>query len=258
MFNKFSSLAVEDNVSADNVTDCEQASLRAVASCDSAGETGSRLDYKPSLDSGGPSKPLNKPMVWVDLEMTGLDIDQCTILSIACVVTSGDLKRVMLGPEIHIHQSDEVLANMNEWSEKAHGESGLTEKCRQSTISMKDAESQVLEFVRRHCVQGRAPLTGNSVHVDKMFIRKYMPELDSFLHFRIIDVSTVNELSRRWVPGKLNFLQPKAKRHTAMSDILESLEELRCYQRHMFSYEHKGQPVVFQYYPCSPAEAVGK
>ena len=91
-----------------------------------------------------------------------------------------------------------------------------------------------------------------------MFIRKYMPELDSFLHFRIIDVSTVNELSRRWVPGKLNFLQPKAKRHTAMSDILESLEELRCYQKHMFAYERKGQPVVFQYYPFSPAEAVGK
>lgn len=92
------------------------------------------------------------------------------------------------------------------------------------------------------------------MHVDKMFLRKFMPSLDSFLHFRIIDVSTVNELSRRWVPGKLNFLQPKAKRHTAMSDILESLEELRCYQEHMFSIKAKGQPIFVGYVPCRKAE----
>ena len=100
----------------------------------------------------------------------------------------------------------------------------------------------------------QAPLTGNSVHVDKMFLRKFMPTLDAFLHFRIIDVSTVNELSRRWVPGKLNFLKPKAKRHTAMSDVLESLEELRCYQEHMFGVKKQGQPIFVAYAPDSIAE----
>lgn len=102
----------------------------------------------------------------------------------------------------------------------------------------------------------QAPLTGNSVHVDKMFLRKFMPSLDAFLHFRIIDVSTVNELSRRWVPGKLNFLKPKAKRHTAMSDIQESLDELRCYQEHMFSIKKPGQPIFVAYIPDNaPDEA---
>jgi hypothetical protein len=102
----------------------------------------------------------------------------------------------------------------------------------------------------------QAHLTGNSVHVDKMFLRKFMPTLDAFLHFRIIDVSTVNELSRRWVPGKLSFLQPKKKRHTAMSDILESLEELRCYQKHMFSVPVKGQPIFVAYVPgCTLEES---
>eukprot|EP00892_Ulva_mutabilis_P010731 jgi/Ulvmu1/802/UM010_0176.1 len=202
-----------------------------------------------------PPRPVKQPMVWVDLEMTGLDVGSCTILAIACFITSGDLRRVFMGPDLHIHHSDEVLASMNEWSEKTHGESGLTERCRDSTVSMAEAEEQVLSFVKRHCRASKAPLTGNSVHIDKEFLQRYMPRLHAFLHFRIIDVSTLNELSKRWTPGKLNFLPRKTKQHTAMADLLESLEELRTYQNHMFGLSHKGHPIFVKYQPAEDVDS---
>lgn len=138
------------------------------------------------------------------------------------------------GPVFAIHQDDDVLASMNAWCIEHHGDSGLTQRCRESTVSMAQAEAGVLEFIQQYVPLNGAPLAGNSVHVDRMFLNKYMPEFLSHLHYRIIDVSSIGELAKRWYTHAWAHAPRKAMAHTAMSDIRESIKELQYYQGKVF------------------------
>jgi len=172
------------------------------------------------------------PLVWIDLEMSGLDPDGCRILEVATLITDGDLEVIAEGPDLVVHQPDSVLFAMDEWCTKHHGESGLTDQVRASTILIEDAETQVLEFLRQYTEQGTSPLCGNSVWQDRRFITRYMPGLDRFLHYRLIDVSSVKELVRRWYPDVK--APTKSENHRALQDIHESLAELRFYRQTCF------------------------
>lgn len=172
------------------------------------------------------------PMVWVDMEMSGLDPDTCAVLEIAVLVTDGELREIAEGPDLVVHQADGVLAAMDEWNREHHGASGLARRVRDSRLSLAEAEEQVLAFLRSHAEEGKSPLCGNSVHQDRAFIVKHMPRLSAFLHYRNIDVSTVKELVRRWYPQVA--IPEKREAHRAMSDIRESLAELRYYRERVF------------------------
>jgi len=181
-----------------------------------------------------PDAPAPDRLVWIDLEMSGLDVERCRILEIAVLVTDGALEVVAEGPELVVHQEDGVLAAMDAWNTEHHGASGLTAAVRASTVSEAEAERQVLEFVATHCPPGTAPLAGNSVWMDRLFLRRYMPALERHLHYRIVDVSTLKELARRWAPDVLERLPPKAEKHRALDDIRESVAELAFYRRELF------------------------
>lgn len=173
-------------------------------------------------------------MVWIDLEMSGLDVERCRILEIAALLTDSQLGIVAEGPDLVVHQGDDVLAAMDAWNSEHHGASGLTAAVRASQVSEAEAEARVLEFVARHCSAGTAPLAGNSVWMDRLFLRRYMPRLEAFLHYRIVDVSTVKELVRRWSPAVAARVPAKAERHRALEDIRESVAELAYYRREAF------------------------
>lgn len=180
------------------------------------------------------SEPLSEPLVWIDCEMTGLEVDACSIIEIAVLITDGQLGRVVEGPDLVIHQSEAVLAGMNEWCVEQHGKSGLTQRVRESRVSLEEAETAVLAFVAAHTQPGTATLAGNSVHCDLAFIKRYMPRLASHLHYRIVDVSSVRELASRWFPNHSRRAPRKSMQHTAKADILESLEELRFLRKAIF------------------------
>lgn len=168
-------------------------------------------------------------LVWIDLEMSGLDPDEERILEIATVVTDSHLSSIHRGPELIIHQPDELLDDMDEWNTRTHGDSGLTEAVRQSEISTKEAERQTLQFLKDKGVQpGQAPLAGNSICQDRRFLYRYMPDLSDYLHYRNIDVSTLKELVLRWYDDV--DVPTKGASHRAMDDILESIEELKFYR----------------------------
>ncbi|RMH03799.1 MAG: oligoribonuclease [Planctomycetota bacterium] len=173
-------------------------------------------------------------LVWIDLEMTGLDPERDRILEIATLVTDDQLEIVAEGPDLVIHQPDELLAAMDEWNTSHHGASGLTEAARRSTLDEAEAERRTLEFLRRHVEPGASPLCGNTVHQDRRFLRRAMPELDAFLHYRIIDVSTVKELARRWYPEEYAAAPAKEGGHRALEDIRESVAELRWWRERVF------------------------
>ncbi|MDQ6954408.1 MAG: oligoribonuclease [Mariprofundaceae bacterium] len=175
----------------------------------------------------------NDCLVWMDLEMTGLDPNVDTILEIATIITDGQLNVVAEGPNIVIHQTDEILNAMNDWCKQQHGDSGLTVRVRASTLSMREAEKQTLGFIKKHVPEGIAPLCGNSIHQDRRFLVPYMSDLESYLHYRNVDVSTVKELARRWYP-KLD-MPAKAEEHLALADVRESIAELRFYRKNIFS-----------------------
>ncbi|CAH1636604.1 unnamed protein product [Spodoptera littoralis] len=185
-----------------------------------------------------------KRIVWVDLEMTGLNVEKDHILEIACVVTDDDLNIVAKGPNIVINQPDSILNEMNDWCIAQHGESGLTEASRQSKITLKDAEQQVLDFVKSHAPEKKCPLGGNSVYMDRLFLRKYMPVLDNYLHYRIIDVSSIKELAKRWYQKEYSLMPMKKFKHRSIDDILESIEELKYFKRHIFKATDKLQTAV--------------
>ncbi|MSP25050.1 MAG: oligoribonuclease [Myxococcales bacterium] len=172
-------------------------------------------------------------LVWIDLEMTGLDPQTCVIVEIATVITEGDLRVVCEGPTFVIHQPDEVLDRMSPEVRAMHDHNGLYEQIRASKVGLAEAEAATLAFVRTHCEEGTAPLAGNSIHKDRQFIERYMPALDRYVHYRNVDVSTVKELARRWYPERV---PPYAKgdRHRALADIRESIGELVHYRAHMF------------------------
>ena len=168
-------------------------------------------------------------LIWIDLEMTGLDPQNDRVLEIATIVTDANLNLIEEGPVMAIHQSDEVLANMNEWCIKTHGETGLTERVRQSKITISEAEQLTLDFIKKHVEAGASPMCGNSIGQDRRFIYRYMPELHEFFHYRNIDVSSLKELARRWKPELLEQHKKKGT-HLALEDIRESIEELRFYR----------------------------
>ena len=172
-------------------------------------------------------------LVWIDLEMTGLEPDRDTIIEIATVVTDSHLNMIAEGPVLAIHQPDEVLEGMDEWNTTHHGASGLIERVRNSAISMATAEQQTLDFLEQHVAAGQSPICGNSICQDRRFLARWMPALERFFHYRNLDVSTVKELARRWAP-EIAAGVVKKERHEAMSDILESIAELAYYRERFF------------------------
>ncbi len=176
---------------------------------------------------------LKDNLVWIDMEMTGLNPDKERIIEVAVLVTDSTLKTVAEGPDLVIHQPVKILNAMDSWNKKQHGKSGLIEAVKKSKISVKVAERKIINFVKKHCEAGKAVLCGNSVYHDRRFIIKYMPKLNKFLHYRLIDVSTVKDLIRRWYP-KNKEMPKKNENHRAMDDIRESVEELRFYRKHYF------------------------
>lgn len=176
---------------------------------------------------------LRQPLVWMDLEMTGLDPDRDRILEIAVIVTDGDLVHAQDGPELTVHQPDSLLEAMDEWNTEHHTASGLVERVRATTLDEGEVEARVLEFLRPLVAPGEAPLAGNSVHQDRAFLRRWMPALNAHLHYRNVDVSTLKELARRWAPDVLEAAPEKAGNHRALQDIRESIAELVHYRQNL-------------------------
>ncbi len=170
-------------------------------------------------------------LIWIDLEMTGLNPDQDRILEVATIVTDSQLNEIAQGPVLAIHQSDDVLDTMNDWCQKTHAQTGLTERVRKSSVSEQEAEKQTLDFLRQYSEEGASPMCGNSIGQDRRFIFRHMPELYSFFHYRNIDVSTLKELARRWKPELLDNFTKKGT-HLALEDIRESILEMRYYREH--------------------------
>lgn len=168
-------------------------------------------------------------LIWLDMEMTGLDVSVNRIIEAAFVITNNDLEIVAQGPVIAIHQSDELLGQMDEWNTKTHTGSGLVDRVRASTYDERKAELELLEFVKTYVPKGVSPMCGNSIHQDRRFMKKYMPELEEWFHYRNLDVSTVKELAKRWNPRIYGGYKKKAP-HKALDDILSSVEELRYYR----------------------------
>jgi oligoribonuclease len=174
-------------------------------------------------------------LVWLDMEMTGLDAERERIIEIATILTDGQLTEIAVGPELVIHQPDEILAAMDDWNKKHHGASGLIERVKTSTVSAADAEAQTIAFINEHVSAKERPvLAGNSIHQDRRFIRRYMPALEKRLHYRMVDVSTIKELARRWFPQLIAKQPQKRETHRALDDIRESIDELRYYKQHVF------------------------
>ncbi|HEY9183562.1 MAG TPA: oligoribonuclease [Gammaproteobacteria bacterium] len=172
-------------------------------------------------------------LIWIDLEMTGLDPDQHKIIEIATVITDKELVVLAEGPVLAIHQPDAVLAAMDEWNTRQHANSGLTERVRTSTVTVKDGERQTLEFIRQHVDQGASPICGNSICQDRRFLIRHMPELAAYFHYRNLDVSTLKILAKLWLPEVGNRFEKKSV-HLALADIHDSIRELRFYREHLF------------------------
>ena len=174
-------------------------------------------------------------LVWLDLEMTGLDPERHVIVEVATLVTDDELTIVATGPDLVIQASPEAMAAMDDFVREMHTKSGLLPQIEQSTITLEDAAAQTLEFVKSHVPDARTvPLCGNSIGTDRRFLAKYMPELEEHLHYRSVDVSTIKELARRWYPGVLRGRPDKEGKHRALDDIVESVEELRYYRETVF------------------------
>ncbi|MDE0039309.1 MAG: oligoribonuclease [Gammaproteobacteria bacterium] len=173
-------------------------------------------------------------LVWIDMEMTGLDPVVDAILEIASLVTDNDLNIIAEGPVLAVHQNEEILARMDDWNVEHHTESGLVERVRRSAVSVTEAQALTLAFVQRHAEKHSAPLCGNTVWQDRRFLKAYMPTLEDWLHYRIVDVSTVKELARRWKPELVDRFR-KRNTHRALDDIRESVAELKHYRDAFFA-----------------------
>jgi oligoribonuclease len=178
-------------------------------------------------------------LIWIDLEMTGLDTQNDKIIEIATVVTDAELNSLAEGPMLAIHQSDEILKGMDEWNTKQHGQSGLTERVRNSVLTEQDAEQQTIEFLTEYVDAQASPMCGNSICQDRRFMARCMPELEAFFHYRNLDVSTLKELARRWVPKVAKGFK-KQSSHLALDDARDSIREMQYYREHLFNEQANG------------------
>ncbi|MDK9740339.1 oligoribonuclease [Vibrio sp. D404a] len=169
-------------------------------------------------------------LIWVDLEMTGLDPETHKIIEIASIVTDSELNILAEGPVLAIHQPDSELAKMDEWCTTTHTGSGLVKRVKESTVSEQDAVAQTIEFLEKWVPKGKSPICGNSIGQDRRFLYKHMPELEEYFHYRYVDVSTLKELARRWKPEVLDGFS-KSGSHLALDDIRESIAELQYYRK---------------------------
>jgi oligoribonuclease len=182
-----------------------------------------------------PEGDQDEPLVWIDLEMTGLDVERHVIVEIACIVTDSSLVAADDGIDIVVHQSDEALTGMDDYVRTMHTKSGLLPAIAASTVDLAAAEAAVLSYVQSYVKKaGTIPLCGNSIGMDRRFLSRYMPTLDNYLHYRSIDVSSLKELCRRWYPETYRRRPTKAEQHRALDDIRESIEELRFYRENLF------------------------
>jgi len=172
-------------------------------------------------------------LIWVDLEMTGLEPDHDTIIEIATIVTDSDLNVIAEGPVFAVHQSAETMAGMDEWNTTQHGGSGLTQRVLDSEVTMEQAEAETIAWLEQYVAAGASPMCGNSIGQDRRFMVKYMPKLEAFFHYRNLDVSSVKELARRWRPDVLAGVK-KSGSHLAMDDIRDSIAELQHYRETFF------------------------
>lgn len=175
-----------------------------------------------------------KNLVWIDLEMTGLEVSQHVIIEIATIITDGQLKEIAQGPHLVIHYPQEQLANMNDWVKKVHGKSGLLDEVAQSKVTLAQAEKQTLDFIKEYCIEKKALLAGNSVWNDRIFLEKYMPSIIDFLNYRLVDVTSIKEVLARWYEGDERVFFKKSDTHRALQDIRESIEELKNYREYFF------------------------
>ena len=185
----------------------------------------------PSSAPAAAQRPNEMNLVWVDMEMTGLEPDTDRIIEVAIVVTDMHLNVLAEGPVMVIHQSDATLDAMDSWNKGTHGRSGLIDKVKASTVTEEQAEAELIAFMKQWVPAGKSPMCGNTIGQDRRFMVRYMPKLEAFFHYRNVDVSTLKELCRRWNPAVVSGFK-KAQKHTALADILESIEELKYYREH--------------------------
>ena len=185
----------------------------------------------PTTESAAAQRPNEFNLVWVDMEMTGLDPDNDRIIEVAVVVTDPELNIIAEGPVFAIHQSDATLDKMDNWNKGTHGKSGLIDRVKASTVSEAQAEQELIAFLKQYVPANKSPMCGNSICQDRRFMARGMPKLEAFFHYRNLDVSTLKELCRRWKPEIAGGFKTHQK-HTALADITESIEELRYYREH--------------------------
>lgn len=185
----------------------------------------------PASPAGTVHRPNEMNLVWVDMEMTGLDPDTDRIIEVAVVVTDMHLNVLAEGPVFAIHQSDETLDRMDAWNKGTHGKSGLIDRVKASTVSEAQAEQELIAFLKQYVPSNKSPMCGNSICQDRRFMARGMPKLEAFFHYRNLDVSTLKELCRRWKPELASGFK-KHQKHTALADIIESVEELKYYREH--------------------------
>jgi oligoribonuclease len=178
-----------------------------------------------------PARPNEMNLVWVDMEMTGLEPDTDRIIEVAVVVTDMHLNVLAEGPVFAIHQSDETLDKMDNWNKGTHGKSGLIDRVKASTITEEEAQDKLIAFLKQYVPANKSPMCGNTICQDRRFMVRGMPKLEAFFHYRNLDVSTLKELCRRWKPELASGFK-KHQKHTAMADIIESIEELKYYREH--------------------------
>jgi oligoribonuclease len=191
-------------------------------------------DAAPAAEPATAALPASEHnLIWIDLEMTGLNPDEDRIIEVAVVVTDPQITVRVEGPVFAVHQSEETLGRMDAWNRGTHGKSGLTQRVRESTLDEAAVQARVLEFLQAYVPKGKSPMCGNSVCQDRRFLVRTMPQLEAWFHYRNLDVSTLKELARRWAPEVQSAFK-KAQKHTALADIHESIDELLHYRQHLF------------------------